>query len=62
MRYSASVALVLSMVAATALNAERRPIDTERSTLTVFAYKSGLFSAFADDHVVRSRTFRFVDH
>ena len=34
------------------LQAERRPIDTEKSTLTVFVYKSGLFSALADDHVI----------
>jgi len=32
--------------------APRRPIDTARSTLTVFVYKSGLFSAFGDDHVI----------
>ena len=32
--------------------AERRPIDGAHSTLTVFVYKSGLFSAFADNHVV----------
>ncbi len=34
------------------LQAERRPIDTEKSTLTVYVYKSGLFSALADDHVI----------
>src|SRR6266446_8611959 len=49
-------ALVLLSVAATAATpgAERRPIDVEHSTLTVFVYKSGLFSAFADDHVIRA--------
>ena len=31
-----------------------RSIDVERSTLTVFVYKAGLFSAFADDHVIRA--------
>jgi polyisoprenoid-binding protein YceI len=30
-------------------------IDVERSTLTISVYKSGLFSAFADNHVVRAR-------
>ena len=35
-------------------HAETRPIDVEGSTLTVFVYKSGLFSAFADDHVIRA--------
>jgi polyisoprenoid-binding protein YceI len=34
--------------------AERRPIDSAHSTLTVFVYKSGLFSAFADNHVVNA--------
>jgi len=43
------------MVAATpSLRAESRPIDAGRSTLTVFVYKSGLFSAFADDHIIRA--------
>jgi polyisoprenoid-binding protein YceI len=32
--------------------AETRQIDPEQSKLTVFVYKSGLFSAFADDHVI----------
>jgi uncharacterized protein with FMN-binding domain len=31
-----------------------RQIDTDRSTLTVNVYKSGLFSAFADDHVIQA--------
>lgn len=34
--------------------AETRPIDLERSKLTVLVYKSGLFSAFADDHVINA--------
>ena len=47
--------LALATVAATAaLRAQSRPIDAGRSTLTVFVYKSGLFSAFADDHTVRA--------
>jgi hypothetical protein len=55
MRFKSSVALVLSAAAPTAsLRAEPRPIDAARSTLTVFVYKSGLFSAFADDHVIRA--------
>ena len=49
------IALVLATVAATAaLAAESRPIDADRSTLTVFVYKAGLFSAFADDHIIRA--------
>ncbi|MEP7307171.1 MAG: YceI family protein [Acidobacteriota bacterium] len=34
------------------LHAERRQLDAEKSTLTVYVYKSGLFSALADDHVI----------
>jgi hypothetical protein len=50
-----SIALALATIAATAaLGAEGRPIDPDRSTLTVFVYKSGLFSAFADDHIIRA--------
>jgi polyisoprenoid-binding protein YceI len=53
--FRSSVAAALATVAATAaLSAENRPIDAERSTLTVLVYKSGLFSAFADDHVIRA--------
>ena len=53
--FRSSVALVLWAVAATATSgAETRPIDAGRSTLTVFVYKSGLFSAFADDHVIQA--------
>jgi len=47
--------LVLALLAmAAAASAEPRPIDIQRSTLTVFVYKSGLFSGFADDHVIRA--------
>jgi len=47
--------LALVVVAATAsLRAENRPIDVDRSTMTVFVYKAGLFSAFADDHIIRA--------
>jgi polyisoprenoid-binding protein YceI len=45
---------IATVAATTAVSAESHPIDAERSTLTVFAYKSGLFSAFADDHVIRA--------
>jgi len=37
------------------LGAASRTIDTEHSTLTVFVYKSGLFSALADDHVIDAK-------
>ena len=45
-----TVAALFMMV--TGARAETRPIDVEHSTLTVFVYKSGLFSAFADNHVI----------
>ena len=40
--------LALPLIAA----GQGRPIDTAQSKLTVYVYKSGLFSAFADDHVI----------
>jgi hypothetical protein len=33
---------------------ETRPINTDQSTLTVLVFKSGLFSAFADNHIIRA--------
>lgn len=45
---------VVFMAAAMRGQVETRPIDTGHSTLTVFVYKSGLFSAFADNHVVKA--------
>lgn len=55
MRFRSVFALALSTVAAAAaLGDEQHPIDAQRSTLTVLVYKSGLFSAFADDHVIRA--------
>jgi len=56
-RLSSWVSLVgvVAAVAATAQAAAgTKPIDVEQSTLTVFAYKSGLFSAFADNHIVKA--------
>jgi|SRR6266542_5076729 len=51
-----AAAVFIAMRSATVVNAQAqtRPIDVEHSTLTVFAYKSGLFSAFADNHIVRA--------
>src|SRR5262249_34589876 len=46
------LALVTAILTAPGAAAERRPIDVEHSTLTVLVFKSGLFSAFADDHVI----------
>ena len=36
------------------VHAEDRPIDVAHSTLTVLVAKSGLFSAFADNHVIKA--------
>ena len=49
-----AVIVVASAFTGVGVEAETRPIDVERSTLTVSVYKSGLFSAFADNHVIRA--------
>src|SRR4029077_8943163 len=46
------VAQGLSLALPVPVHAETRQIDGAQSTLTVFVYKSGLFSAFADDHII----------
>jgi hypothetical protein len=51
---SSAALLLATVVGTTALQAGGRPIDTDRSTLTVFVSKSGLFSAFADDHIIKA--------
>jgi hypothetical protein len=44
---------VLAVLAASGdLRGQARPLDLQRSKLTVYVYKSGLFSLFADDHVI----------
>jgi polyisoprenoid-binding protein YceI len=49
------VAAVAGFMAATARGqGTTHPIDAGHSTLTVFVYKSGLFSAFADNHVIKA--------
>ncbi|HYU77804.1 MAG TPA: YceI family protein [Vicinamibacterales bacterium] len=47
---------ILSFVLAFApsVSAQRRAVDTQRSTITVRAFKSGLFRAFADNHVIQA--------
>jgi polyisoprenoid-binding protein YceI len=45
---------VVLMAAAARGQGGNRPIDASHSTLTVFVYKSGLFSAFADNHVIKA--------
>ena len=45
--------LAATLAAGTALG-ESRPIDAKRSTVTVRVGKSGIFSAFGDDHEIRA--------
>jgi polyisoprenoid-binding protein YceI len=52
MHFLAAVALTCAATTASSVGAETRPIDVEHSTLTVFVSKSGLFSGFADNHVI----------
>ena len=55
-RALSTVAVFVVAFGATAstVHGQNRPIDAEHSTLTVLVYKSGLFSAFADNHVIRA--------
>jgi polyisoprenoid-binding protein YceI len=46
--------LGLVLLGPRAAAADTHAIDTERSTITVRVYKSGLFRAFADNHVVQA--------
>jgi hypothetical protein len=51
-----NAAVVVSVLSAMVahVHGESRPIDAARSTLTVLVYKSGLFSALADNHVINA--------
>jgi len=53
-RRFAAFALSLVLLGPRAAAADTRAIDTEHSTITVRVYKSGLFRAFADNHVVQA--------
>ncbi len=46
--------VILTLAGCTARAQTARQIDTEKSSLTVRVYKSGLFSAFAHDHEIRA--------
>lgn len=46
------LALALLQAGSAPAHAETRTIDPAQSKLTVYVYKSGLFSGFADDHIV----------
>ena len=47
-------AVVCGLASAAPGSAEDRAIDTQRSTVTVRVFKSGLFRAFADDHIIQA--------
>jgi hypothetical protein len=47
-------ALVFCLCTATPGGTEDRPIDVQRSTVTVRVFKAGLLRAFADDHVIQA--------
>lgn len=48
------LAALFSLASTVSVRSESRSIDPARSTLDVFVYKSGLFSALADNHVIRA--------
>ena len=53
MKQILAAAFLLAMIAsAVPLRAEPVPFDLQRSKLTVYVYKQGVFSLFADNHVV----------
>src|SRR5690242_4372460 len=54
MRFRVGLCVWALLVWSSAAGAETRPIDVEHSTVTVLVSKSGLFSAFADNHTVRA--------
>lgn len=47
-------AAVFGVWALSPIPASAGPIDVQHSKLTVFVYKAGLFSAFADNHVINA--------
>jgi hypothetical protein len=54
MRSRILVAVSLGLFGAVAVRGETRQIDPDRSKVTVYVYKSGLFSAFADNHIIQA--------
>ena len=53
-RRLAAYAIAACVGAPTPMSAEQRVIDTEHSMITVHVFKSGLFRAFADNHVIQA--------
>jgi hypothetical protein len=48
------IGLGARLLVPTSASAEHRSLDTRQSTLTVHVFKSGLFRAFADNHVIQA--------
>jgi hypothetical protein len=48
------ITATIALVAAGPCAAQSRALDPQRSTVTVRVFKSGLFRAFADDHVIEA--------
>lgn len=55
LRALACIVVVMLTSGSARARADDGPIDVDRSRITIFVYKSGLFSAFADNHVVSAR-------
>jgi hypothetical protein len=53
-RVTLVIAILALMTIARPSGAQPRAIDPKRSTVTVRVFKSGLFRAFADDHVIEA--------
>jgi polyisoprenoid-binding protein YceI len=54
LRTCALVALITGLVSAQTAKPAGSPIDTQRSTLTIKVFKSGVFSFAGDDHEIRA--------
>jgi hypothetical protein len=51
----ASTVTAILLAIAAGPRAETQPIDLEQSSVTLHVNKSGLFSAFADNHIIKAR-------
>lgn len=56
--YFVLVLIVAGVLTTSHTRAETHAINVEQSTLTVYVYKSGLFSAFADNHIIKAPIIR----
>jgi hypothetical protein len=56
--YFVLVMIVAGLLTPLRTRAETHAINVEQSTLTVYVYKSGLFSAFADNHIIKAPVIR----